>query len=92
MSHSDRIKEARDRVVNAAKLAHEDGDLGYQYALSDAIEELLALESQTCPECGGTGEEVVMVDGPIGLMPFTTGRACPAACSQGRQDEGGRSS
>lgn len=79
-THSERIREAERKVIEAAKDATRRGELRVHsiIAMERAVEELLLLEFQACPKCGGDGHH-----------PDYISRAfmCPAGCDNGRKRE-----
>jgi hypothetical protein len=94
MTHAERIREQERAVLEAAKaLHHTRADLAPEStplwsALWASTDTLLALEAETCPECGGVGASKVFVEEDPGSDTFGYQRIpCPAgaACDNGRR-------
>jgi hypothetical protein len=72
--HAERVREAEQAVVAAATRFVNDAPDVSTLDVTNAVDELLALRAETCPECKGEGGE----DGSI------IGK-CPAGCDNGRK-------
>lgn len=93
-AHADRVRQAKEELVQAA-LAIKDSD-PYQTGqdgdvtavrdevlqpMLDSRDALLALEAETCPKCGGTGESIAAARFPEDAAarsgePWTKCSAC----------------
>lgn len=84
MSHADKVREAKDVLVEAACIWHREEAGAWepeQKALAAAIDEYEALHAATCPVCNGEGRAWVR----RGNGNIVHRGRCPAKCDDGRR-------
>ena len=99
MSHADDIAAAKERVIECAKMRCErmprfrhtgkwqdtkEWRRPRQKAIEDSVAALLALEAQTCGECGGHALKIFPAPG--GFQRGIVHEKCPACSGTGRKE------
>lgn len=92
MSHADKVREAKDVLVEAACIWHRKEAGAWepeQKSLAAAIDDYEALRAATCPECNGSGIRKASEREFFGYdqagWPRHGSAACIAGCDNGRR-------